>query len=168
MRVRDSYEHHKARLLKLKELGLYNFFGDDESSVNYENCGQITQADCGLLAMNGAALSINSYMYFYQIGIAGQFQEPISLEKWAAGNIYSTPVDLSNIDRVPVSIVQPIQDEVCDTTMIEWTYAQMQQEEKYLRFEHGGHLKFGFSRSNENYLERMVETIDYGYVLSFA
>ena len=71
------------------------------------------------------------------------------MEKWAAGELYSAPVNLSNIDRVPVSIVHPIQDEVCDASMIEWTYAQMQQEEKHLRFEHGGHLLFVFSSAND-------------------
>ena len=61
-------------------------------------------------------------MYDSQIEIAGQFQEPISLEKWAAGQIYSTPVQLSNIDRVPVSIVHPDADEYCDAITMEWTY----------------------------------------------
>ena len=102
-----------------------------------------------------------------QIAVAGRFQEPISLEKWAAGEIYSTPVNLSNIDRVPVSIVHAIQDESCDPTMIEWTYAQMQQEEKFIRFEHGGHTKFALA-SSDDYVQRMVETIDYGTTHSFA
>ena len=126
MRLKDSYEYHRLRHLKLNELGLYNFFGNDESSVTLENCSQVSESDCGLVGMNGSALPINSYLYFYQIGIAGQFQEPIGLERWASGEIYSTPVNLSNIDRVPVSIVHPISDETCDVESIEWTYAQMQ------------------------------------------
>ena len=63
--------------------------------------------------------------------------------------MYSTPIDLSKIDRVPVSIVHPMEDEVCDLTMTEWAYAQMQQQEKYLRFEHGGHLKFATASSDD-------------------
>ena len=39
--------------------------------------------------------SIASLMYFTQIGLAKQFQEPISFEDWVDGKIYSTPVDLS-------------------------------------------------------------------------
>ena len=89
------------------------------------------------------------------------------MEKWAAGEIYSTPVNLGNIDRVPVSIVHAIQDESCDPTMIEWTYAQMQQEEKFIRFEHGGHTLFALA-SSDDYVQRIVETIDYGTVLSLA
>ena len=47
--------------------------------------------------------------------------------------------------------------------MVEWTYAQMQQEEKYIRFEHGGHLLFGFRfNTPDSFIQRMVETIDYG------
>ena len=47
-------------------------------------------------------------MYFTQIALAGQFQEFIDLESWAAGELYSKPVNLSNIDRVPVTLVHPI------------------------------------------------------------
>ena len=162
-----SFENQRLRFLKLNELGLHNYFGRDESSVTMENCVQIAGPECDLVSINGFGLPVNSLMYFTQIALAGQFQESISLERWAAGELYSTPVNLSNIDRVPVSIVHPIQDEICDTTMIEWTYAQMQQQEKYLRFEHGGHLKFALA-SNDGYVQRMVETIEYGTVLGLA
>lgn len=91
------------------------------------------------------------------------------MDEWTSGKIFSTPVNLSNIDRVPVSIVMAIQDEVCDPTMLEWTFAQMQQEEKYIRFEHGGHLLFGLRfNTPQSYLQRMVETIDYGTTISGA
>ena len=85
------------------------------------------------------------------------------------GQIYSTPVNLTNIDKVPVTIVHPVQDEVCDSTMVEWTYAQMQQEEKYIRFEHGGHLLFAIRfNTPDAYMQRMVETIDHGTTVSGA
>ena len=53
--------------------------------------------------------------------------------------------------------------------MVEWTYAQMQQEEKYIRFEHGGHLLFGFRfNTPDAFVQRMVETIDHGTTVSGA
>ena len=89
------------------------------------------------------------------------------VQAWAAGDIYTTPVNLSNIDRVPVSIVHPLSDELCDPTMIEWTYAQMQQQEKFIRFEHGGHLLFALQASDDLVLN-MVETTEYGTTQNFA
>ena len=64
-------------------------------------------------------------MYHTQIGLAAQFQEPISLEQWAAGQTHSPPVNVSNIDRVPVSIVVPVADEVCDPALSEWIYTEI-------------------------------------------
>ena len=62
---------------------------------------------------------------------------------------------MSKIDRVPVSIVQPLSDEVCDPIMIEWAYTQVQSEEKYIRFEHGGHFLF-FYEIKSGFIDRMV------------
>ena len=119
-----SYEELRYNNINFRKNGIYN---------TGENTG----------------MSMANLMYFSQIGIAKQFQEPISFEDWINGRIYSTPVDLSKIDRVPVSIVHPVADEVCDMTFIEYTMAKMQQEEKYLRFEHGGHQLFSYASSHD-------------------
>ena len=37
-RMNYSYEHVRLSYIKLYELGVYNFFGDDESSMTLENC----------------------------------------------------------------------------------------------------------------------------------
>ena len=143
-----SYDEQRHRFMKLEQLGIYHYFGDDEAYFPWEICNQVSNYDCNTVYYSGYGYSIKTDMYFTQIAVAGQFQESIGLEEWVAGEIYSTPVNLSNIDRTPVSIVMPIKDEICDPDMIEWTYAQMQQEEKYLRFEHGGHGIFSLYSSD--------------------
>ena len=49
----------------------------------------------GILEYGANGASVASLMYFSQVGLARQFQEPISFEDWVNGKIYSTPVDLS-------------------------------------------------------------------------
>lgn len=84
-----------------------------------------------------------------------------------AGEKYTTPVDLSRIDRVPVSIVHPVADGLCDPVMIEWTYTLVRSKEKYIRFEKGGHLLFALD-SSDDLLQRMVETIEFGTTQDIA
>ena len=83
-----------------------------------------------------------SEMYAAQVSIEERFQEPQTLEKWASGDRITDLVDLTKIDRVPVSIVMPVADEVCDPIMAEWHFAQIQSPDKHIRFEHGGHTIF--------------------------
>ena len=83
-----DFEIHRLRYLKLNELGLYNYFGEDESSLTWENCGQVSEIDCAYFLYGGYGYSVGSNLYFTQIALAGQFQEPISLEKWAAGDLH--------------------------------------------------------------------------------
>ena len=99
-------------------------------------------------------------------------QEPIELEQWAAGQTHSKTIELSNIDRVPVSIIHAIQDETVDFTGAEWTYVQIQSKDKHIRFEHGGHMLFNYE-TKSSFTDRMVETIETGSTvdagtLSFA
>ena len=70
-------------------------------------------------------------------------------------------VDLSNIDRVPVSVVLASNDGTCDNDGGEFTYSQIASKEKYLRYERGGHTLF-WSRSDEAFMDRMVDTIETG------
>ena len=48
-------------------------------------------------------------------------------------------VDLSKIDRVPVSIVAPVSDQKCPVEFAEWIYDQITSEEKYIRIEGSNH-----------------------------
>ena len=68
-----DYEIESARVRRLQELGLYNYFGGDESSITMENCGLISQYDCEIVSFGGYGYSTKSYNYFYQIAIAQQF-----------------------------------------------------------------------------------------------
>ena len=91
--------------------------------MNYEVCAQVRQKECSDLAFPVGTIAVGTYMYFDQINVEHRFQEPQTLEKWAAGEHYTDLVDLTKIDRVPVSLVHAVADETCDSTMIEWTYA---------------------------------------------
>lgn len=62
---------------------------------------------------------------------------------------------MSNIDRVPISIVHAVSDETCDVTTAEWTYTQVQSPDKHIRFEHGGHMLFN-AAFKKDYVDRMV------------
>ena len=100
-------------------------------------------------------------MHFTQNGLVSQMQEPIELEQWAAGQTHSTTIELSNIDRVPVSLIHAISDETVDVTGAEWTYVQIQSKDKHIRFEHGGHMLFAYE-TKSSFTDRMVETIETG------
>ena len=84
-----------------------------------------------------------------------------------AGERYTEPVDLTKIDRVPVSIVHSVSDETCDPVMIEWTYAQVQSPDKHIRFEHGGHSLYNYE-TKSSFVDRMVQTIEFGTITDGA
>jgi len=76
----------------LYEKGIYNYGGGDEHSYDEND-----------LSMNGWA--VKTEMYDQQIAVAGRLQEPISLDAWTSGELYSTEIFMEDIDRVPVSIM---------------------------------------------------------------
>ena len=73
---------------------------------------------------------------------------------------------MKNIDRVPVSLVHPIFDRICPTTLAEYTFAQIASPEKYMRFEPGNHGIFQYY-ATKDYVDRMVQTIETGTVDEF-
>ena len=78
-----SYEDLVKLYLTYDRLGIYNFYGNDKSSLNEVNCKEVGPGACGTVSfgevLRGYGESVNSFMYFAQIGLAGQFQEPQSL-----------------------------------------------------------------------------------------
>ena len=76
IRTDSTYEEEVLYFSKLNEVGVYNFFGGDESSLNAENCAAARSSDCGNLGFDAQAVAINAFMYFSQIAIEGRFQEP--------------------------------------------------------------------------------------------
>lgn len=71
-------------------------------------------------------------------------------------------INLSNIDRVPVSIIHPISDTICDASYAEYTFTEIGTNEKYLRWENGfDHLIFALGVS-KGVVTRLVETIETG------
>ena len=137
-------------------------------------CPYVDPLDCTTSSLLPGNQSVAALMYFAQIAIEQRFQEPQTLEKWAAGERITPLVDLGNIDRVPVSIVMPISDQACSTEMTEMVYTQLGTKEKYIRWEHGTHLQFigrqdpifglPIFRQSDTYMTRLVETIEYGTV----
>ena len=159
MRLDTTYEKEVLYYTAFDRLGVYNFWGKDASTLSSETCKEVSPTACGFVGFappyDGQALPVKSFMYYTQIALEGRFQEPQSLEKWAAGERYTEPVDLTKIDRVPVSIVHSVSDETCDPVMIEWTYAQVQSPDKHIRFEHGGHSLYNYE-TKSSFVDRMV------------
>ena len=60
-----------------------------------------------------------SEFYTAQTTITDRFQEPQTLELWQAGETETDPVDLGNIDRVPVTIFMPTNDSTCPSPKAE-------------------------------------------------
>ena len=42
--IDDSYERNVSQFLKFDQVGIYNFWGDDASSIDGENCKEISSA----------------------------------------------------------------------------------------------------------------------------
>ena len=108
-------------------------------------------------------MSLGNAEYFAQIAQAQAFQEPISFDDWAAGKRYSDPVELSNINRVPVSIVVSMNDQTCPPEYPEWHYAEITSPEKYIRYEQGRHWIYSI-KTTRPFIERMAQTLDSGKV----
>lgn len=70
-------------------------------------------------------------------------------------------LDLSKVDRVPVTVVSAIMDGLCPTELADWFYNQINSPEKYIWFEKGGHGAPG-SKGHEAHIRRMVQTIENG------
>ena len=105
-----------------------------------------------------------SALYFAQNAIEGRFQEFIPLQKYAAGERISPLVELSKIDRVPVSMVISMEDDICPVSLSEWHFNQIRSKDKFIRFERGGHTVYSW-RTYEGFITRMVETIEFGTAL---
>jgi len=75
MNINDTFENQVEYYAKHYELGVYNYWGGDDSSLNAENCKEISSAVCSNTLTDGAggAFSTKSWMYFTQIGLAGRF-----------------------------------------------------------------------------------------------
>ena len=106
-------------------------------------------------------------MNAYQSCIAQRSQEPQSLEKWAAGEIYTPIIDYANIDRVPVTHIHPIEDTICDPVMAEYHFTQLGTKEKYLSWEKGGHVIF-YTNVYDDKVTRIVSAIENGFTVASA
>ena len=68
----STYELLSLRYKRLHDLGIYNVFGNDMSSLTTENCAQVSEPDCGIVNnFGGNGESMASLMYFSQIAFAG-------------------------------------------------------------------------------------------------
>jgi len=110
--MEQTYEESVEMFQELEENGIYNYGGGDSTSYDEDD-----------LSMNGWA--VKTEMYDQQIAVAGRLQEPISLEAWTSGEIYSTEIFMKDIDRVPVSILHTTEDEACQPETIIYAYSHI-------------------------------------------
>ena len=87
----------------------------------------------------------------------------MKLDQWLSDDRITPLVDLSQIDRVPVTFVIPIDDEVCAPELHEAWFAAISAPDSYIRYERGGHGIFWYKSGNA-FLRRMVQTIESGTV----
>ena len=64
-------------------------------------------------------------------------------------------MDLSKIDRVPVSFVEALGDKLCLPEKHDAWYHQIKSPDKYVRYERGGHLIFGL-KDDDAFTRRIV------------
>lgn len=167
-----EYEDQVKKFLRLEELGVYNIGGFDASSATLDPvCSMIGGSICDevrdLEESFTAAKPVKLLMHAFQNCIAQRFQEPQSLEKWAAGEIYTPIVDYANIDRVPVTHIHPIEDTLCDPVIAEYQFAQLGTKEKYLSWEKGGHISF-YIEMYDDKVTRIVSAIENGFTVASA
>ena len=70
-------------------------------------------------------------------------------------------VDMSKIDRVPVSLIMGIKDDLCRTEQHEFYFHQIKSPNSHIQYMRGGHLVF-FFRADDAFLRRMIQTIETG------
>lgn len=85
----------------------------------------------------------------------------MSLEQWLSPDRITPLVNVSKIDRVPVSFVVAIGDKLCPPILHERWFAQVTAPDSHIRFERGGHLIFYF-KADDAFMRRMVQTIETG------
>ena len=121
-----KYEDTVKKYSVYDSLGYYNTDGGDASTADPSVvCEMIAdpKADCEGGAVHAQAI-MNDF-YWEQLSVAGRLQERQTLEKWAAGEIYTEPVSLTNIDRVPVTLLAPQDDTICPQDIAEWYFAEI-------------------------------------------
>ena len=105
-------------------------------------------------------MSAGVLFYYIQLEHSKRFQEPQTWEKWVQGETVTPIIDLTKIDRVPVSFVVSASDGLCPPDIPMWMYSQIQSE-KHIRFEHGGHIIYSW-KADEAFIQRMIDTIETG------
>ena len=126
-----SYDEIVSFFLTADAKGIYNLFGDDESSDTF--WGLACDLIGGLWCLVPEELpdwsftqvyanSASAFFYYAQVFLEQRFQEPQSLEKYARGDRVTPLVPLENIDRVPVTIIHGASDSRCPIHMAEWVY----------------------------------------------
>ena len=68
-----TYEDRIKYYQTLENLGIYNFYGGDESSINTDNCAKVSQSECTGLSFPVATIATGTFMYFDQIAVEGRF-----------------------------------------------------------------------------------------------
>ena len=109
-------------------------------------------------------IAITNYMYGTQLKAAKRFQEPIPFDDWKAGQMYGTEIDLSAVDRTPVSFIHPITDTICPVHEAEEVYAKITAPNSHFRVMRSlidfDHLTPFLGTFSAEFVERMLETIE--------
>ena len=66
--MKGSLEKWQKKYLKAYEIGVYNYYGGDESSMTADNCEIL--GDCALLMITLQGESLSTLMYFTQLEYA--------------------------------------------------------------------------------------------------
>lgn len=108
-----------------------------------------------------SAQSLNSLLYYGQLGVSKKFQEPISYEDMMAGQKKSAPVDVKSIDQVPVTFWTAGNDAECPKKFNKRLFKQIRSEK--LWYEHKGqpHDLFGWIRG-DMFHSKLVAAIETG------
>ena len=79
------------------------------------------------------ASPLKSLIYFMENAAENRFQEPISIDKYAAGERHSDLIDLSKVTQIPLSFIIATEDEECLASYGEDIFDDFSgAEEKYI------------------------------------
>ena len=122
------------------ELNYFNEYAYDEAMLDdQEVCLHLgnSQLKCDLMLPDdkssvklNRALSLKTYLYYYQLAFEDRFQEYIDMEDYYAGNHVSDLIDLASITGLPIDFIHTKKDSVCPESYARDFYETIGASEK--------------------------------------
>ena len=107
----------------LYEMGLTHIGADTIEEFCHSLLGQYFKTTCNALNEEYSSnyhfqpVSLKVIMQYLQNSEVGKFQEFIPIDEWRDGKRESKPIDVSNINKIPIELFSHVNDEACLGTL---------------------------------------------------